>query len=131
MQSPGFLREVIWDHDLTSVVKNSSILMYADDVKLFLSFSNPSSCSILQEDLNNFGNWCEFNLMSLNLKKCKTMSFYRGGYIQSNYQLFDVSLNVVTSIIDLGITMDPKLSFTSHINKTINKARLVLGFIKR
>ena len=43
--------------------------MYADDVKLFLSYSFPDYyCQrLLQEDLVALETWCEYNLMRLNL----------------------------------------------------------------
>ena len=121
----------IFINDLPCSIKHSSILMYADDVKLFLPLSDPSSQHMLQEDLTSLGVWCKINLMSLNIKKCKIMSFYRRTLVQSNYPLFNDLLDVVSSFVDLGVVMDPKLSFTIHINNTINKARSVLGFIKR
>jgi len=35
------------------------------------------------------------------------------------------------SVNDLGILLDRKLKFDSHITSTVNKAMSVLGFIKR
>ena len=118
-------------NDLPFSISFSSILMYADDVKIFLPISDQFSHIQLQEDLDSLGRWCSFNLMSLNLKKCKVMSFYRRSLIQFNYFLLNVQLDSMTSFVDLGVTMDPKLSFINHINNTISKARSVLGFIKR
>ena len=40
-------------NDLPSVIRHASILMYADDVKLFLSVSNVLDYSYLQYDINN------------------------------------------------------------------------------
>ena len=31
---------------------------------------------------------------------------------------------------DLGLNLDPKLSFVSHINKKINKAKKIIGILK-
>ena len=118
-------------NDLPKSIKYSSVLMYADDVKLFLPIVDSISHRNLQDDLNSLEKWCHLNLMSLNLKKCKIMSFYRRAYIQNTYFLIQTKLETVTTFVDLGITMDHKLSFINHINNTVNKARSMLGFIKR
>ena len=44
--------------------------MYADDVKLFLSYSDYNYQYLLQEDLVALETWCEYNLMRLNLGNC-------------------------------------------------------------
>ena len=54
---------ILYLNDLPSIVKFSKILMYADDVKLFLSIGNTSDCSLLQDDLNRLSEWCIVNNM--------------------------------------------------------------------
>ena len=105
--------------------------MYADDVKLFLSIINSSYHELLQSDLICLENWCLINHMKLNLKKCKVMSFYRTSHFPCNYLLLNEILDVVSSFVDLGVSLDHKHSFILHINNITNKARSVLGFIKR
>ena len=75
--------------------------------------------------------WCEYNLMRLNLGKCKCMYFFRKPRITPSYSLIGSRLEFVNSFVDLGILMDPKLNFINHINGTISKARSSLGFVKR
>lgn len=118
-------------NDLPNVLNFCNILMYADDVKIFLSFSKFLDHIYLQSDLNNFFLWCSINLMELNLKKCKLMRFSRSNYIPANYTLGDYRLEIVENFLDLGILLDNKLNFVSHITMMINKARGVLAFIKR
>ena len=69
--------------------------------------------------------------MRFNLGKCKCLSFFRRSIIISSYGLIGSRLEFVNSFVDLGILMDPKLSFINHINATISKARSSLGFVKR
>ena len=47
--------------------------MYADDVKIFLSFNNINEKVLIQNDINYLTSWCSTNLMELNVKKCKYM----------------------------------------------------------
>ena len=42
-----------------------------------------------------------------------------------------VCLSRVSSIKDLGILLDTKLSFDSHVNYAISRAYSMLGFLKR
>ena len=58
-------------NDLPNMINYANILMYADDVKVFLSFNNVIEHIYLQSDLNNFFLWCECNMMELNIKECK------------------------------------------------------------
>ena len=57
-------------NDLPNMINFANILMYVDDVKVFLSFNNFIEHIYLQSDLNNFFLWCEYNMMELNIKKC-------------------------------------------------------------
>lgn len=118
-------------NDLPNVIECCNVLMYADDVKIFLSYNESSDMFNLQQDLNKFHMWCNFNLMELNLKKCKHMRFSRKWSSLGLYTLGDCQLELVKEILDLGILLDPKLNFISHITMMINKARGVLAFIKR
>jgi len=43
----------------------------------------------------------------------------------------NMSLDRIYSVNDLGVLLDLKLKFDSHITSTVNKAMSVLGFIKR
>jgi len=47
------------------------------------------------------------------------------------YTLSGCSLDRITRVDDLGVILDPKLKFSDHISSIVNKARGVLGFIKR
>lgn len=127
----GPLLFTLFINDLPEAVKFSNVLMYADDVKIFLSFDKFSDHTLLQNDLNCLYNWCKQNLMQLNFNKCKYMTFYRGSYINVNYSLENHQLERVFSIMDLGVQFDPKLNFIQHVSLTVSKSRSILGFIKR
>lgn len=118
-------------NDLPLTIKFSNVLLYADDVKIFQSFDSVSDHSYLQRDLDNFHVWCNLNLMELNLKKCKHMRFSRRFCVPDFYSLGGYQLELVDTFLDLGVLLDPKLSFAEHIALTTNKARGVLCFIKR
>lgn len=122
---------LLFINDLPNSVLNSKLLMYADDVKIYLTYKNALDQVHLQNDLDSLHTWCGINLMELNLKKCKHMIFSRSRVITSQYTLGGFTLELVNSFIDLGILLDGKLTFNSHIITTVNKAYGVLSFIKR
>lgn len=127
----GPLLFVLYLNDLPNVVRFSKILMYADDVKLFLHTNSLSDQISLQYDLYSLVNWCSANGMTLNLKKCKKLSFFRSQPLLSNYFIGSHKLDNVDSFVDLGVILDPKLRFHLHIDSCVNKAKSLLGFIKR
>lgn len=118
-------------NDLPQVVQYCNILMYADDVKILLTYNDFSDYNLLQNDLNNLFSWCKLNLMDLNLEKCKHMRFSRKVFALVPFNLGAHQLEPVNFFNDLGILLDTRLSFVSHINSISNKARGVLAFIKR
>ena len=126
----GPLLFVLYLNDLPNSILYSKILMYADDVKLF-SHINTRNSVYLQYDLHSLFNWCSANGMSLNLKKCKKFSLFRSHPIQSDYFIGSYKLDNVDSFSDLGVILDPKLRFHLHIDSCVNKAKSLLGFIKR
>jgi len=59
------------------------------------------------------------------------MNIFRVSPHDSTYTLSGCVLDRITHADDLGVYMDPKLKFSDHITSMVNKARGVLGFIKR
>lgn len=119
-------------NDLPLAIKYASILLFADDVKLFSNVSDLSDCLKLQSDIDNLFNWCIHNNMKLNLNKCKVMSFFRiKTPINFDYNIDDTIIERAQILKDLGIIYDNKLSFNGHIEYVIAKSRSLLGLIFR
>ena len=110
----------------------SNYLLYADDMKVFRRIQSDVDMETLQEDINELYKWCSKNKLKLNINKCTSMSFSRSQYQrQMNYQINDQQLPTVTSVNDLGVTINSKLDFGSHVNKIVSQAFKVLGYIFR
>jgi len=71
----GPLLFTLFINDLPSIITHSRVLMYADDLKLFLSYNNIESGFCLQSDINRLQEWCQYNLLNLNYLKCNVMTF--------------------------------------------------------
>jgi len=124
----GPLLFTLFINDLPSIVTHSRVLVYAEDVKLCLSYNNIESGFCLQSDINRFQEWCQYKLLNLNYLKWNVMTFYKGTPTVMSYSLQNLSLDRIYSVKESGVVLDPKLKFDSHTNLTHIS---VLGFIKR
>ena len=86
----------------------------------------------MQEEIDKFVQWCDENGLELNNQKCKVMTFsHKRNPIMANYNIKGTTIQRVDQIPDLGVTMDPKMSFTLHRELVKKKANNNLGFVKR
>lgn len=128
----GPLLFLIFINDLTAVIRLAFILMYADDVKLFLPIRQLSSSIEFQRDISALANWCQTNRLPLNIRKCKVMSFTRRTHpITAYYHIEGEEVERVTEFKDLGLYLDTTLSFKKHFAITYSNAYAMLGFMKR
>lgn len=70
--------------------------------------------------------------MSLTVSKCLSLSLTRARHPHVHlYAINGVALNALTTTKDLGVIFDRALSFTPHYFEIIDKARSLLGYVKR
>ena len=119
----------IFINDVGTCFKFSKFLIYADDIKLFNSVED---CWKMQEDINRLSEYCASNSLNLNLNKCNKITFTKNkNVISFDYTINNVRLQVVNEVRDLGVIMDGKWCFNSHIEKIISYSLKLLGLIKR
>lgn len=122
----------IFINDVVKVFKFAKVLMYADDLKIYCSVKSVADAIALQHDIDLFAVWCQKNRLSLNVDKCKCMSFYRSRRpIHFEYSIDSVTLCRLTEVRDLGVLFDTQIDFTRHIEYIIAKSYSMLGFLKR
>lgn len=120
-------------NDLPPLIK-AKILLFADDLKIFIKITSHDDARLLQNDIETIVNWCNINNLQLNIGKCNTMSFTRklpANTHTFNYNINGHSLNRVNSCEDLGVIFDSKLTFEQHCKNITSRAYKVLGFISR
>jgi hypothetical protein len=82
--------------------------------------------------LDRLQEWCLRNKFDLNWNKCKTITFSRfKNPIKHDYRIGGHGLERVEEFKDLGVYMDSKMTFLSHIEAITAKSERMLGFIKR
>ena len=130
----GPLLFVLFINDIgNSVDKNSNILLYADDTKLYREIRSENDCEILQGDIAVLNNWALENKMKFHPGKCKvlTVSLQRSCEPKFIYKLDQTPLQHVQSEKDLGVSITSNLCWTRHCNNLCSKAKRNLGLLRR
>ena len=129
----GPLLFVIYINDLPDSVRNSFLLMFADDTKLFKHITGEADVLDLQADVTELEKWSDTWLLRFHPDKCKvlTLGQFENIFFAYPYKLNNVILEHVDEEKDLGVTIDSELSFEAHMDDKINKANGILGLIRR
>ena len=131
----GPLLFLVYINDLEQGIK-SSIIFFADDTSLFSIVKDPKvSAEELNHDLNLISQWAFQWKMSFNpdpTKPAEEVIFSHKRNRQDHPPLFfnDIEVKQVNEHKHLGLTLDSKLTFGSHINEKLSKARRGVGVIK-
>ena len=76
--------------------------------------------------------WSHIWRLKLNPSKCHTISFtLRKSPVVHNYSLNGTALERRNETRDLGVILDAKLTFASHVDSTVSKANRMLGLLIR
>ena len=110
-------------HDL-SVIDGLKHAFFADDLET--DSENPQT---IQLSLTAIETWCDANEISVNLRKTKVMKIRNGGRIPNNTKFYYKGelVEIVNEYEYLGVTIQPTLVFTKHIQKKIMKCYNVIG----
>ena len=64
----GALLFILFVNDVDHILNCLNVLVYADDMKLFLEICNRDDLDIFQREVNSFHTWCMKSLLELNIK---------------------------------------------------------------
>ena len=133
----GPLLFLLYINDLPECLRSTTPCMYADDVQIFSSSYDANELVIkLNSDLAHVRNWLIENKFQLHPSKSKLM------FIGSSYNLNNkntehpvVVNNIPVSRTDthkcLGVQVDEKLIWHSHIDMICKKAGASIGAMRR
>ena len=118
--------------DMPQVTRSCETLLYADDTKCFKYVDSLSDCIDLQTDLEQLYLWgCKWKL-NFNAKKCKVLTITRKKTpIHYYYNMNGQVLEHVSSIKDLGVTIDSELKWSMHIDNIVSKANRMSHLVLR
>ena len=131
----GPLLFLIYINDLENGIK-SQIKFFADDTSLFsIVHEDNDSANDLSHDLKLISLWANQWKMSFNpdpTKQAVQVIFSRKAQTIVHPKIYfnDIEVKTVNEHKHLGLTLDAKLTFVSHIDEKIKKARQRLGILK-
>lgn len=128
----GPLLFVLYINDLPDKII-SSILLFADDTKIFKEVDSIDDSLIIQKDIEELEKWSKDWLLQFHPDKCHVLTIGKFTNIKHAhpYTLNGNQLEHVFIEKDLGVVIDAELSFEEHISKQVNKANSMLGVINR
>ena len=131
----GPLLFLIYINDMPNAFRFCDTFLFADDTSLLLSDKNINTLeSNLNIDLEHLSMWLISNKISINATKTETLFFKPIRKLcNSNPSLYlsGQALPLSTNVKYLGIILDDKLSWTSHINSLASKLSKANGIISK
>ena len=129
----GPLLFIIYINDIAQSSNHFNFIIYADDTTLCSTLKINADATQLNRELNNVSQWLNLNKLSLNVKKTKAMVFRmpQKKIIQPKIQINGSNIEFVENFIFLGITINNKLNWNSHINKVTNKISKTVGILNK
>ncbi|CAH8605723.1 unnamed protein product [Dicrocoelium dendriticum] len=115
--------------DVTPQVE-SSLLLYADDAKLWRTINLPDDAHALQTDLDRLNQWSIENNLPFNASKCRVLST-RPSAFSPVYYLGASILQISSAERDLGIITQTSLSVSASCRKAAAAANRMVGLLKR
>ena len=129
----GPLLFILYLNDLYKASKLTELVLFADDSNLFIKGHNLEETIInLNTELSKISEWFRANELSLNLNKTHYMIFSNKNVKRhSNVKIDQTILDKVESTTFLGVDIDSKLSWKSHIYKINNKLSKSIAILYR
>ena len=123
---------LIYINDFPDCIKSSTVRLFADDSVLYRRINSADDSVKLQEDIDAAQTWEKNWLMSFNASKCQVLRVTnKTAPFLANYYIHDHRLEVVKSAKYLGVTLDSRLNFNSHVDAISKKANSTRAFFSR
>ena len=111
---------------------SSKIQLYADDVLLYREIETREDCIKLQMDLDALQNWENTWNMHFNTAKCYYTRFTnKRCHIVHSYYIHNAELVENSTMKNLGISIDNKLTWRNHVDSIVGKGNSIVGFLSR
>lgn len=127
----GPLLFLIYINDLPDNL-SSCMRIFADDSIIYRPIRNNSDHLTLQKDLEHIIEWCKTWQMTLNVSKCKLITFSRKrDKFDSQYKIDNSNVERTDHYKYLGINLTSTLSWSTHITSICANTSRSLGFLCR
>ena len=127
----GPLLFLVYINDIGEFVQ-SSIRLFADDCVIFREVNSRDDTVLLQKDLKQIYDWSQKWLLTLSTSKCKALCISnKKSPLYCLYYINSISLEWVDSFRYLGVRIDHKLKWASHVADITVKASKILNLLRR
>ena len=129
----GPLLFIIFINDLPYYMNLILSKLFADDTTFCIAGETiENAISRLKDAVLQLLEWCSFNRLDINWSKTHIMFIGNVNNVPSSIYINEkVSISVVTQFKLLGVTIDDKLSFVSHVSQICSKVNSKLHCLKR
>lgn len=122
---------LVYVNDLPPVIQNH-IALFADDSRCSSVIDSLQDCESLQKDLDSLQGWSDNWHLKFNTSKCEVLTVTGKRFpLRYDYKLNNISLNHVTQVKDLGVSISSDLTWDTHINTILAKTNRMLAFLRR
>ena len=125
---------LIFVNDVTSICSgNTTVKLFADDLKLYSVYIIGDNSSDLQQSIDNLVNWSKLGQLEITLNECHVLPIraQSNSNTFSRYTLNGFPLSNLTLTSDFGVFVDSNLTFKEHICTVITKAQQRVGVFFR
>ena len=116
----------------------NKLISYADDTTLYSSVKSPDQRSVvatsLNRDLGRIVSWCQLWGMKLNANKTQSIIISRSRTLFPPHPalyISDVQIGEVGNLRLLGVTLDSKLTFESHLRSLSSSLAQKTGLLRK
>lgn len=127
----GPLLFIMYINDIVKAIRNSYIMIFADDSKLIKSISSLEDRKLFTEDMIAVTEWAISNKMELNKIKYQLIQYGKNEELKLPYNIEDTEVKSSETVTDLGVLMSADMTFKEHIADIKNKAKKVASWIFR
>ena len=128
----GPLLFILYINDITKVIRNTYIKIFADDSKLIKVINSVEDRDLFNEDILAVTEWAVANKMELNRLKYQLIQYGKNPELKLPYTIDEnTTVNKSETVKDLGVLMSENMLFNDHIIECKNKAKKVAGWILR
>ena len=128
----GPLLFLIMIGDIDKDIKYSRVTSFADDTRISTPLTLIDGENKPNEDIEAVCNWAKENNMEFNADKFEILRYNPSGNPRPRtYSIEGSEIKEKVVVKDLGIWMSNDLSFVYHIEQTVNKGRVMSGWLLR
>ena len=131
----GPLLFLLYINDLCNISHKVSFIQFADDTSIYCTGSSLANvCSTIETEMVLICDWLNNNKLSLNVSKTNYMIMTPSAKdVDADISITLNGLNIerVSETKFLGVILDSKLTFKSHIDYISNKIAKCIGIISR